>query len=72
MSDEQTPAVATPIKGLKIKQTRHNRRKILSETATVVVTQINQKKYKGEEIGSTVRKDHKYDPKQRLYAGRAL
>lgn len=57
---------------LNVKQTRHNRRKLVSETATEVVTEIAQKAYKGEKIGVTIRKDHKYDPKQRLFAGRAL
>jgi len=57
---------------LKVKQTRHNRRKIVSESPTEVITEISQKAYKGEKIGQTVRKDHKYDPKQRMFAGRAL
>jgi hypothetical protein len=56
----------------KIKQSRHNTRKILSETSLEVVTEITQKAYKGEKISPTVRKDHKYDPKQRTFAGRAL
>jgi hypothetical protein len=59
-------------KSLKIKQSRHNTRKIVRETPTEVVTEITQKAYKGEQIGNTVRKDHKYDPKQRLFAGRPL
>jgi hypothetical protein len=60
-------------KSSKIKQSRHNTRVILSETPTEVVTDIIQKAYKGEKIGNTVRKDHKYDPHQRRnYAGRPL
>ena len=69
MGDEKTPEVPT---ALKVKKSRHNRRKIVRETPTVVVTEIGQKKYKGETISTTTRKDHKFDPKQRLFAGRAL
>ena len=57
---------------LKIKKSRHNRRKIVRETDIVVVTEIGQKKYKGETISTTTRKDHKFNPNQRLFAGRAL
>ncbi len=69
MADEKAPTAPT---ALKIKKTRHNRRKVVSETATVVITEISQKAYKGEKIAQTVRKDHKFDPSQRLYAGRPL
>jgi hypothetical protein len=56
----------------KVKKSRHNTRTVLSETSTEVVTDIQQKAYKGEKIGNTVRKDHKFDPKQRQFAGRPL
>ena len=57
---------------LKVKRSRHNTRTILSETDIEVVTDIRQKAYKGEKIGNTTRRDHKFDPRQRTFAGRAL
>ena len=69
MDDEKTTDVQ-PAK--KVKKSRHNTRIILSETPIEVVTDIVQKAYKGEKIGNTVRKDHKFDPRQRTFAGRAL
>lgn len=57
---------------LKVKKTRHNHREVLSESPIEVVTSIAHKAYKGEKISNTVRKDHKFDPKQRTFAGRAL
>lgn len=56
----------------KVRKSRHNHRVILSETPIEVVTDIAHKAYKGEKIGNTVRKDHKFDPSQRVYAGRSL
>lgn len=56
----------------KVKTSRHNTRTILSETQLEVVTDIAHNAYKGEKISNTVRKDHKFDPKARTYAGRPL
>jgi hypothetical protein len=55
-----------------MKTTRKNAKKVLSESATEVVMEVAHKPHRGEKISNTIRKDHKFDPKQRLHAGRAL
>jgi hypothetical protein len=56
----------------KAKKSRRNSKKVLSESSTEVVMEVQHRAHRGEKIAPSIRKDHKFDPKQRMFAGRAL
>lgn len=71
-NEEKKAEVLTALKGLKVKKSRHFRREILENNDKFVVSKVTHKPVKGEKISDTRRKDRKYDPSQRFFAGRPL
>lgn len=74
-SKDQAQKDSKSMTHLPEKKSRRNKKTVLSEDQTVVVMEIQQKAYRGEKLGTTIRKDHKSDPRQRIPAnasGRSL
>lgn len=60
---------------LKEKVSRKNKKTVIHEDSAVVVMEVKQKAYRGEELATTIRKDHKSAQRQQLplnASGRSL
>lgn len=59
---------------VKPKRNRRFQKEIINETASAQTLRVKHTPHKGEKISDTIRKDHKFNPKQRFadQSGRSL
>ena len=74
--DSQPAQSAEPQAKQEVKKPAvRNRRfskEVVKENEKELILKVKHTPYKGEKLSDTIRKDNKYDPAQRFYAGRPL